>query len=104
MKAHSEASIEITWVLPQYGTMDVMRNGTVAVEEASDEVQEEVRGDVDAAKRQTLALSEPCLLQPSVEFDVAELDAISVAVLSDRRPGGIPSDTTEEGLHLVALG
>jgi hypothetical protein len=104
MKAHCESSIEITRVLSQYGPMDVMRNGTVPVEEATDEMQEEVRGDIDTAKRQTLALSEPCLLQPSVEFDVAELDAIGVALLSDRRPGGIPSDAIEEGLHLVALG
>ena len=61
-------------------------------------------GHVYVAECQTLTLSETGFRQPSIKLDIAQLDVVGIAVLSDRRRGRIASHTTKKGVHLIAFG
>jgi hypothetical protein len=58
VKPHCESPIQIAWVIPLDWPMHVMRDRTIPVEQAADEIQKEVSRYLDSAKRQALTLSE----------------------------------------------
>ena len=62
--------------------MHVMRDGTIAVEYATNQIQEQFSRNLNRPERQALPLGETCFWKPSVKFDIAKLSSIGVAVFA----------------------